>query len=318
MNGFKINNFAGRKSPVGATLVIIILSMLVLIVIGVAIYALTSTAMLNQVAAQRAARAFYLAESGIRIVASEYHAALNTSTTVADNTLANLHNKEFILPDNVSKFALEIYPYWFRATSTNTYAANATPVILYLPGDVPPIDDTGTTPITFPANGLLRMNKLGSPSTVAVAGYSAVTDIGGFNATSGGTPVTFAFSTPFTIAIGAGDEFYIGYIHFFDPPADAEATQGGDLIMNVDDDNKAKLFPPQKGTIFVVNATAIDQYSYDSRILTTTSTPHTVRLTNMQPIAGAPSPQWPLTIISGREIYVGKSVGFRSASEYGQ
>lgn len=316
MNVFKINNFAGRKSPAGATLVIIILSMLVLIVIGVAIYALTSTAMLNQMIAQRAARAFYLAESGVRVAASEYKAALTTSTTIADNTLADLHNKEFILPDNVSRFALEIYPYWFRATSTHTYAANATSIILYLSGAVPLVDADGTAAITFPANCRLKMNKLGSPSTVAVADYSsAVPDSGNFSAANGGTPVEFTLTTPFTIAISAGDEFYIGYIHFFDPPADAEATQGGDLIMNVDDDAKATMFPPQKGTIFVVNPTAIDQYSYDSRSLTTTSTPHTVRFTNIQAIAGAPAT---LTIMNGREIYVGKSVGFRSASEYGQ
>jgi hypothetical protein len=317
MNQFKIKYITGRRKQAGVTLLIIIISMLVIAVLGIAMYALTFTATLNQVIAQRAARAFYLAESGIRIAASEYKAALGTSTTNADNKLTNIHAQTFPMPNNQGQFTINIYPYWLRATSA--YAVNASPIILYLPGDVPLVDADGTTAITFPANCLLRMNKLGSPSTVAVAVYSsAVPDSGNFNAASGGTPVTFNLSTPFTIAIGAGDEFYIGYSYSYTSSPDPEATQGGDLIMNVDDDAKATIFPPQKGTIFVVYAAAISQYSYDSRTLITTSTPHTVKLTNIQPITGAPAPQWPLTIIYGREIYVGKSLGFRSASEYGQ
>jgi hypothetical protein len=307
MNQFIIKNITGRRKQKGVTLLIIIIGMLVVAVLGIALYALTYTATLNQVIAQRAARAFYLAESGIRIAASEYKAATAANKNAQ---MIALHQKIFTMPDTVSTIQIQVYPYWL-------YADAATATTLYLPGGAPPIDDTSTTPIIFPATGLLKIEDVGrSPawegSNMAV--YSNATISPSFDPAKG-TMVTFTFSTPFPSPIIAGDEFYIGYSY---NSTDSEANPGGDLILNVDDDNKATMFPPQKGTILVAYSAAISQYSYDSRIITTTSTPHTVRFTNIQAITGAPSPQWPLTIINGREIYVGKSVGFRSASEYGQ
>ena len=62
MNDFKMKFITGRKSQVGSILLIIIISMLILAVLGIAIYSMTYTATMNQIIAQRAARAFYLAE----------------------------------------------------------------------------------------------------------------------------------------------------------------------------------------------------------------------------------------------------------------
>ena len=77
MKGFKNKNVNLIKSQNGATLVVIIITMVALAVIGIAIYSLTYTASLNQVVAQRAAKAFYIAESCVRVAASEYKASAN-------------------------------------------------------------------------------------------------------------------------------------------------------------------------------------------------------------------------------------------------
>jgi hypothetical protein len=73
-----------KRNETGSTLLVIIIAMLVIAVLSAAIYSLTYTAALNQVAAQRAARAFYLAESGIRIAQSEYRAAVTVGGGVEE------------------------------------------------------------------------------------------------------------------------------------------------------------------------------------------------------------------------------------------
>ena len=335
MNAVKIKHFTGRKKQSGATLVVIIITMLVVAVVGIVLYSITDTSTMNQSVAQGAAKAFYLAESGIRIAASEYKAA---TAATKDATMIALHLKTFTMPDNVSTIEIEIYPYWLYATTADVTNSTSTTLYLHLPGGVPPIDDTGTTAITFPTSGLLKIEdaRAGRPSawvgdttTTTVASYTNLTNanVGSFNAASGGTPVTFTLSSSFPDAanqIYAGDEFYIGNCSY---TSTQPASQGGDLILALDpadtNDYTAKIFPPQQGTIFVVSAVtkAVSQYSYDLR---DTTTPHTVRLTNIQPINGVlPLPDFPLsavsgTVLTGTQIYVGKSVGFRSASTYGQ
>lgn len=304
-----------RRKQVGATLLIIIIAMIVIAVLGIAMYALISTARLNQVVAQRAAKAFYLSESGIRIAASEYK-----NSTNKNNTLVNLHStvtapKEFILPDNVSKFKLEIYPYWFYAAA----GAPTDATTLYLPGGTPPIDDTSTTPITLPSTGLLKIDDLARSSSpqhpwggANYALYNSASISPSFD-TAKGTMVTFTFSKPFPSPIITGDVFYIGNSYTV---IQTPSHFGGDLILALDstdtNDNSAKIFPPKQGTIFVASAAL---YLYDLRIITTTYTPHTVKLTNIQAITtGAPVPQ----PTSPAQIYVGKNIGFKSTSTYGE
>ena len=119
-------NALPKTNQSGATLVAIIVTMLVLAVIGLGIYSLTYTASLNQVIAQRAAKAFYIAESCVRVAASEYKAAANKNAT-----LVSLHNQTFPMPDNQGSCTVLIYPYWFYAR--NAYSQGASSLILYLP-----------------------------------------------------------------------------------------------------------------------------------------------------------------------------------------
>jgi hypothetical protein len=325
MNQSKIKYLTGRRQQAGATLLVIIIAMSIIAVLGVAIYTLTSTARLSQAVAHREAKAFYLSESGIRIAASEYKAAVAANSVYTK--LPALHAKVFNMPNNGGKVQLEVYPYWFYAKSN--FATGATTITLYLPGAAPNIDDTGTTAVSFPENSdnlyLLRIRDVGrsvvwegNTNTTTFVYFNKAT-VGTFDAVSGGTPVAFTLSAAFPAPnqVLAGDEFYIGSNSF---ATAQEANQGGTLILNIPPtdagDNTAKMFPPSKGTMFIVKSDAgVPQYTYDLRIITTTSSPHTVKFTNMQPLANA---VWPLNVSPGHQIFIGKTVGFRSTATYGE
>ena len=107
----------------------------VLIIIGLvgsAIYSLTYTSTYTQMSAQNATRAHYIAESGVRIVAAEYNqaAAANKNTT-----LESLHNETLTLPDNNGQIDLRIYPYWFYVNSL--YNSGNNTISLRMPGGIP-------------------------------------------------------------------------------------------------------------------------------------------------------------------------------------
>jgi hypothetical protein len=309
MNQFKIKYITGRRKQAGATLLIIIIGMIVVVVLGVALYTLTSTATLNQAVAQRAARAFYLSESGTRIAAGEHRAAVIANNV--NTKLPTLHAKEFNMPGNGGKVQIEVYPYWFYATTSDAASSNSTTLYMHLPGALPLADDTDAAiPITFPSSGLLKVRdayRTPQWNGITAAPYTSVA-VGGFDSTYG-TPVTFNFGgTGFTDTIVKGDEFYIGYYNQYD-----STLTGNDLILKVTDINTAKLFPPSKGVIFIVK-TDIKFYKYDLRIIDSGVAPIAVKLTNIQDIQGSTNKP---SVILNNSIYVGRTLGFRSKSTYG-
>jgi hypothetical protein len=299
----------------GSTLIAIIIAMVIIAVLAAAVYTLNTTALFNQVAAQRATKAYYLSESGIRIAQSEYRAAVNDG--FANSKLPALHNKTFNLPDNISSFTLYVYPHWlyakdpFNAGTTNN-------IILYLPGALPRADETDTA-ITFPASGLIRVKDVRSTTTTVWSGdtstpFTAATS-GTFDATLG-TPITLTLTTAFTDNIVAGDEFYIGYT----VGAGQGSTQSGTSLTlympttGIDSTNMAKYFPPQGGTIFIPRSGSAAAYKYNLRIVNTSVSPVTVTLTKIQDLDGNDATP---NILSGSQVFIGKSVGFRSSSTYG-
>ena len=245
MKVFNIKNINLIKSQNGATLVVIIITMVALAVIGIAIYSLTYTASLNQVVAQRAAKAFYIAESCVRVAASEYKASANKNAT-----LVSLHNQTFPMPGNQGSCTVLIYPYWLYAAGA--YDSGAPSITLYLPGEVPRAEEGGSTAIILPAGGNIKIK--GASGEVAVFSNAV---IGTFSAVAGGTPVTFALSTPFSTAIVAGDEFYTGYNY----TGTTTPSAGGNLTLTIANDDLGRIFPSSKGSIFVEAAGSISQYS---------------------------------------------------------
>jgi len=313
--------FTGNKKQTGSTLLVIIAAMVLLAVLVGAVYTLNTTALFTQTVAQRASKALYLSESGIRVAQSEYRAAVEADTAgnsfTVHSKLPSLHNKNFPLPDNAGAFTAYVYPYWFYAR-TDIPAGTAT-VTLYLPGDLPRKDDTDTA-VTIPASGCLRIKDSGRPSSASawtspnppIAFYDNFnnnTDIAAFHAGNGGTALTFKLSTPFTDPLVADDEFYIGYATTTDATVSAN-----NLIFYVTDANTAYMYPPAQGTIFTA-INEIKNYKYDLRIIDSSLSPVKVTLTNIQDLAGNPaSPE----IRQGYIIFIGKSIGFRSTSTFGE
>jgi hypothetical protein len=146
--------------------------------------------------------------------------------------------------------------------------------------------------------------------------YSTGTAAGA--ATSSGTLVTFTVPNGLPGPICQNDEFYLGYVY---TSTNAAPNAGGNLILNVDTadtaDVTANIFPPQNGTIFVVQTSGTYQYSYASRFLNTTVSPNTITLYNMQAFPLGSTQLWPLTV-SNTPIYMGKSLGIRSTGQSGQ
>jgi len=308
-----------NKRQSGSTMIVIIVVMVIVAVLVGAVYTLNTTALFTQTVAQRASKALYLSESGIRVAQSEYRAAVEADT--AGNTftvhskLPSLHNKNFPLPDNAGAFTAYVYPYWFYAR-TDIPAGTAT-VTLYLPGDLPRKDDTDTA-VTIPSSGFLRIKDSGRPSgaaawtgssTVPYDNFNNNTDIAAFHAGNGGTALTFKLSTPFADPLVADDEFYIGYATTTDATVSAN-----NLIFYVTDANTAYMYPPAQGTVFVDKG-SLPHLKYDLRIIDGSVSPVKVTLTNIQDLSGNPASP---TIMRDDIIFIGKSIGFRSTSTFGE
>lgn len=321
MNYFR-KNFPEKNSESGVTLVFIIVAITVIAVLGVGLYTLTMTSAFNQVEAQKAAKAYYISESCVRIAASEYKAAAATNK---NTTLVALHNKIFTMPNNQGSCTVEIYPYWFYQKTATTLTCSPTipcdTITLYLAGAVPPADQDGPTAITLKDPNYTILGNLKKQSGEVYV-FSSVT-FGNFVAANGGTPATFNLSPSLTssLIIAAGDEFYFGYNY---TSTATLPNKNGDLILDIDstdeNDMSAKIFPPEKGMIFVSISSNIYYYVYDKRIYST-SNPHKVTLHNIQEITGKPY-LWPVPISNVTSnptpIYVGKSLGLSSTSTYGQ
>jgi type II secretory pathway pseudopilin PulG len=320
MNYFK-KRFHSVKSQSGVTLLFVIIAMLVLAVIGTGLFALFSTSRFNQAAAQKKDKAYYLAESGIRIVAGELHASTNQITT-----LLNLQGKTFNLSDVGGNVTLQLYPYWFYVNSA--YSANATSITLYYPGKLPPINSDSSTQITIPGNGILKLKNY-----TKVGVFTGTPSAGSFDAAKG-TPLTFSGLTGcfssctsgFPYAISSGSELYLGYLY----NSPQTIVQGDDLILD-NSNSTAELYPPENGSIYVALYNGIFQYTYESRIPQTidhSAQPSTFTLHNIQPAAGvAPTPIFPFVIkysvsnlydvTKTTPIFLGKTLAIQSKSECG-
>jgi type II secretory pathway pseudopilin PulG len=320
MNHFR-KYFPGIISETGVTLLLVIIAIVVVAILGAGLFALFSTSSFNQAEAQKTAKAYYLAESGIRIVASEFHSSTNQNAT-----LISLQGKTFNLPDNDGSFTLQIYPYWFYV---KTAPSNLTSIPLYIPGKLPPINSDGSSSITIPFPGILKLKDYTRVGVFTSAPTVALTyDV------NNGTLVTFSIvsnspcttsCSAFPYAISIGNELYIGYV-YNSPQA---ISQGGDLVFN-DPSQTAGIYPPTNGSINIAQPDGIYQYTYESRIpqtIDSSSPPASFTLHNIQPAAGvAPVPKFPIVIkydsanpydvSKTTQIYLGKTLAIQSKSEY--
>jgi type II secretory pathway pseudopilin PulG len=292
--------FPGIKSEAGATLVVIIIAMVVVAILGAGMLALFSTSLFNQTEAQKTAKAYYLAESGVRVAASEFLHATNQNQMLVD-----LQDKTFNIPGTGGSFKLHLYPYWFYVTTP--YAAGATSIKLYLPGapgSLPPANSDSLNGMDHVPPGIL---KLKDKTSVGVFTDAPVgTD-------AGGTFVTFTISAPgFPYAISPGNELYIGYT--YNSPQSFQV--GGDLVFN-DPNHTAMMYPPTNGAINIRTTIYFSQYTYESRIPQTidpSSPPASFTLHNIQKANTDAINTF--MIDATTQIYIGQTLGIRSKSEY--
>ena len=317
MSSKEINLKDVKSGQSGATLLFIIILMTVLALLGVGLYSLIMTARLNQVEAQKSAKAYYLSESCLRIAASEYKYARKTSTLEAAASLTNLNNSTLTISSSEGSCSVTVYPYWFYEPTTTTVAP-ATPqyLTLNLPGAVPTVDDNGSTLISFsfPSGVTAKLKKKGSSSEV----YEFTSATCGSFTAGIGTSTTFTLKSTLAsaITITQGDEFYLGAAYTM-PAASTTLTAGSSLTLTLNGSDTSaltgQLFPPVNGTIFF-DVTGVPLIKYDTRTINST-TPKTVTLTNIQAIG---STTLPVTVsLSSVDIYMGKSLGFKSVSSYG-
>jgi hypothetical protein len=67
--------------------------------------------------------------------------------------------------------------------------------------------------------------------------------------------------------------------------------------------------------IFVVKDGVNSFYQYSSRVIDAGA--KKVKLTGMQPVTGAPAPNWCLNLLPGDQVYIGRIVGFTSKGAFG-
>lgn len=320
MNALKIKYVNGKNKQKGATLLVIIIAMIVIATIGTAIYALMSTSMFNQVVAQRASRAFYLSESGIRIAASEYNAAEQNNAK-----LVALHNMQISIPGNDGKIKIKSNPYWFYVTASDKSGSSSTTLKLHLPGGVPPADADTDKELTFPAKGYLLLRDENRDPAWPANTSTSYTSITFIDANSDGIPDADAYGTPFTFTVESvefaenileGDEFYIGCANYTVVPP-LPSAEGSTLFLKYTDIKAAKLFPPRKGAILIIKNKSSYTYQYDLRIIDASNA--TVKLTNMQSISS--NNKWNILQSIEKDInpvYVGRVIGFTSNGTFGE
>jgi type II secretory pathway pseudopilin PulG len=320
------------KRPVlsdrGAVLMLLIVAIMILAIIGAAIYSITATSTLSQAEAQKAVNAFYAAEAGTRLVASEYKAAAAGDKT---GTLESLNGRTFNLPNNRGQFTVRVYPYWFFIPSTAAgYSANASSITVRLPGSIPPLNEDGSaTTVSIPSSGRLKVMGKGQVARFSSGAVS-------------GSNVTFNLSRAFPFALNPGDEFYLSFLPSTSQTVFKKGTAGQntDLVLkNVAAD--AQNLPPENGAIAIaLPNVGIFDFRYDKRIpavVDPSNPPATVTLTNIDDLDSAKPAAFPLNIVNCAPsddgagchddygappprttlIYLGRSLAIQSVGTFG-
>ena len=275
------------------------LTVVVIIIIigltGVAIYSLTSTSTFTQLISQNTSKAYYLAESGFRVVASEYNNAGDPKNTVFEN----LHGTTLTLPDNSGAFDIRLYPYWFYVDSL--YTMNDASVVVKMPGGIPlrNPEDTTSPRISIPGSGQL---KLQGKTQLATISASAV---------GGGDIVTFFLVNPgFPYTIQTDEEILLAYSDNTTNPQN-NIVQGGDLDLP-GNNAIAQILPARNGSFRIYNENNdVMDYTYREKVpaIVDPGNPPTTSTLSGVGHQDADDPSvFPFSIDGNSEIYFGRNL----------
>ena len=117
----------------GTVLLGLLITMIILSVLGAAMFSFFSTTLMGQFMGNNAMKAYYLAESGYRYAMGEIG---NISESEKDARLESIHDKDYILSSDDGKFHIGIYPYYYKTTAD---PGGASPILnTKVPGGFPP------------------------------------------------------------------------------------------------------------------------------------------------------------------------------------
>jgi prepilin-type N-terminal cleavage/methylation domain-containing protein len=119
----------------GSILVSLIITMVIMAALGAAMLPMFSSSYMNEVYADQARKAYYLAESGFRYAAYNYRSASTDANK--NDALTNMDNKTYNLLSNNGSFTIKVYPFWFYTSGATGAGATSLPARFYgtIPGD---------------------------------------------------------------------------------------------------------------------------------------------------------------------------------------
>ena len=213
----------------GFALVNIIVAILIFSILGAALVKILSSSTFSQVGSNSSMRAYYLAEGGYRYAGSKFlHAGITEG--VRDDMLWTLHNTTYTMANNVDKFKLQSYPWFYKTTAVPTGPSLSARVN----GAISPN-------LTIPASGKVMINSF-------VYDYISRT-INGSNITFTGAsnwPATILVNTT-VLPVGVSTAIIQTFV------------KGGNLTL----DSVASVFPPYNGTFRIEGNNTV--YAYQSR-----------------------------------------------------
>ncbi len=288
----------------GAVLLTVVVIIIIIGLAGVAIFSLTSTSTFTQLYAQNASRAFFMAESGFRVVASEY----NNAPEPKNDILETLHGKSLSLPGNDGQFDVRVYPYWFSVTSA--YTAGNTSISVKIPGGTPLRNpsDMGSPRITLPSSGQLKVHGKSQPTTITSVSPASPAD---------GATIAFGISG-FPYDIQADEELFLIYT---DNNTTSQTISLGNSLDFPGSNSVAQLLPAQNGSFRVYNEDNDKMdYTYQEKtpaVVDPGNPPTTITLSGIQHQNDATPSVDPFTIDNTSEIYFGRNLAVFATSTVG-
>jgi len=297
-----INRLKGSDTPDnarGAVLLTVVFVLIIIGLVGSAMYSLTYTSTFTQMSAQNATRAYYIAESGFRVVAAEYNQA---DAANKNTTLESLHNENLTLPDNDGQIDIRLYPYWFYVNSA--YSSGNNSISLKMPGGIPitDLEDPAASIVTIPGSGKLKLQ--GKTRRATINASSSVGDV-----------ITFSLASPgFPYDIQTDEELFLVYT---DGSTPSPQTLGQDATLLLVSGNPVAQFLPAENGSFRIFNEENDRMDYTYRQKITTG--GFIGLTGIRsqdPDPANPS-VFPISVDSTSEIYFGKNLAVVATTALG-
>jgi hypothetical protein len=296
-------------SPLGNASGAVLLTVVVIIIIvglaGGAIYSFTSTSTFTQLMAQNATKAYFMAESGFRVVASEY----NNAPDPKNDILESLHGTSLSLAGNAGQFDMKLYPYWFSVNSA--YTANTANINVKIPGGTPLINpaDEGSSKITYPNSGYLKLQGKTQLATITSVSPPSPGD---------GATITFGINPGFPFDIQTDDEIFLVYSD--NNTTSQPVSQGGSIDFPYTN-SAARILPAQNGSFRVYNEDNDKMdYTYLERtpqIVDPANPPTTITLNGIQHQDDGNPSIFPFTVDNTSEIYFGRNLAVFYTSTVG-